>query len=676
MPDERCYTGYDNLFMKVIQLNFGCSVFQTKPVDEHALVFTAEAFGACPDSNGDNTAAMQSAVDFLADQYGGGTIFVPEGEYRFTETVQLWRGIRLIGFGEKRPLFFVADHTPAFSGPDSKYMFHFRDRKPRPGEELRDAQNVSFYGGIRNINFDLGKGNHGAVAARFRIAQLCSLEDIDFFCHDAKAGVEMIGNEIERCRFFGGQYGILTGETVPYWQFYLGDSIFDGQARACISSYRAGLTMVRVLMKNSPYGVYVPNKERDNHYIEEFERLYMEDCRMENLGAGVSMNMVRYPQNWFHGRGIACNHVPMFFESFGYQYNSHIGVPSVCPEASCYSVEIDSGLKITVDNCDTSRKFDFRCDVTPLDTFPALPEPDYVPMPAQADWVNLRSFGAKGDGVSDDTEALERAVASATAIYLPSGFYRITRPIRLKKETALIGLHCFDTRLVVSDHAQGFDDPSHPASMLIIPEGGHNHICGLSFDGGANKGLTSVEWMGAPDSILEDVLFLHGGHGAVEKSRDRYYTIWVHDGGAGVFKNIWSPDVWAKDGFHVENTEAPGKVYLISVEHHLDCEVVLDHVANWKIVSLQTEENLGSEYACSIEMNDCFDIEFFNLFQYRVQAIDIQHPYASHIVNSKRIKLNGVHVFSIGPTPFTNSCLIDNSTYIKDQEIGTLIISC
>ncbi len=50
----------------------------------------------------------------------------------------------------------------------------------------------------------------------------------------------MVGNEIERCRFFGGTYGIVTGETVPYWQFYLGDSIFDGQKRACISSYRAG----------------------------------------------------------------------------------------------------------------------------------------------------------------------------------------------------------------------------------------------------------------------------------------------------------------------------------------------------------------------------------------------------------------------------------------------------
>ena len=75
-------------------------------------------------------------------------------------------------------------------------------------------------------------------------------------------------------------------------------------------------------------------------------------------------------------------------------------------------------------------------------------------------------------------------------------------------------------------------------------------------------------------------------------------------------------------------------------------------------------------------MRDCFDIEFYNLFQYRVQAIDIQHPYASHVVNSKRIRMNGVHVFSIGPTPFTHSCLIDTDTFVKDQEIGTLTISC
>ncbi|MGI5897054.1 MAG: glycosyl hydrolase family 28-related protein [Oscillospiraceae bacterium] len=652
----------------------GASIFPKLPEDAAAFVFTPERFGACPDGTGDNTAAMQAAVDELERAQEYGILFIPEGSYRFAGTVELWRGIRLIGFGAKRPLFFLADSTAGFEGPDSKYIFHFRDRRPKPGAELRDAQNTSFYGGIRNINFDLGHGNKGAVAVRFRIAQLNSLEDIDFHCQDAKAAVEMVGNEIERCRFYGGQYGILTGETVPYWQFYLGDSLFDGQEKACISSYRAGLTMVRVTLKNAPYGVYVPNKERDNHYIEEFERLYMEDCRMESLGAGVSMNMVRYPQNWFHGRGIRCKDVPTFLDSFGYQYNMHIMVPSVQPELEEYRVEIDMGLKIRVDNRDTSRRFDFNCKVEPAEYTP-VPEPDYVPMPPQFDWVNIRDFGAKGDGIADDTEAFERAIAGHQAIYLPSGHYRLTRGLTLKEDTALIGLHCFNTRLVVDNHTPGFDDPKCPASMLTIPAGGHNHVCGISFDGGANPGLTSVEWKGAPDSILEDVLFLHGGHGGVRKGRDRFYTIWVHDGGAGVFKNIWSPDVWAKDGFHVNDTEAPGKLYLVSVEHHLDVEVVLERVANWRLIALQTEENLGSEYASSVYLKDCFDVEFANLFQYRVQAIDIQHPYASHAENCKNLKVNGIHVFSIGPTPFSNAFLVDGVTEVRDLEIGTLEIN-
>lgn len=658
-------------------MQFGTSVFPFCPEDPAAFAFTPEAFGACPDGSGDNRAALQAAVDRLEREQEYGILFIPEGCYRLSGTIELWRGIRLIGFGKTRPVFCLADNAPGFEGPGSRYLFHFRDRGPTTGFPLRDAQNTTFYSGIRNINFDLGNGNHGAVAARFRVAQLCSLEDIDFTCNDAKAAVEMAGNEIERCRFFGGSYGILTGETVAYWQFYLGDCAFEGQSRACISSYRAGLTMVRVSMKDAPYGVYVPNKEEENHYIEEFERLYMEDCRMERLTkAGVCMNMVRYPQNWFHGRGIYCRDVPTFFDSFGYQFNSHIQVKPIQPEVPCYSAEIDMGLKVTVQNEDVSRRFDCTSRIEPQENLPLLPEPDYVPMPPLSEWVNIRELGAKGDGVADDTAVFEQAVAQHKTIYLPMGHYRLTRPVTLKQDTALIGLHCFRTRLVVDDHTDVFDNAYHPVSLLTIPKEGHNHVCGISFDGGANPGLNSVEWLGAPDSILEDVLFLHGGHGDVRKGRDRHYTIWVHDGGAGVFKNIWSPDVWAKDGFHVNDTEAPGKVYLISVEHHLDVEAVFERVANWRVVSLQTEENLGSEYASSLYLKDCFDMEFVSLFQYRVQAIDTQHPYASHAVNCKNLTVKGIHVFSIGPTPFTNSFRVDDNTLIQDQELGTLEISC
>jgi len=646
---------------------YGKSIFQKLPADDLAFVYSPE--------NEDHTSSLQAVIDRLEEQQGHGIIFIPEGRYRLTDSVQIWRGIRLIGFGDNRPVFYLEDNEPGFCERESRYLFHFRDFKPKDGQELRDAQNTTFYSGIRNIDFDLGTGNISAVAARFRVAQLSSLEDIDFNLNDSKAAVEMVGNEIERCRFFGGDYGILTGETVAYWPFYLGDCMFDGQKKACISSYRAGLTMVRNTLRNAPYGVYVPNKEENNHYIEEFERLYMADCRMENLSkAGVSMNMVRYPQNWFHGRDIICRNVPMFFESFAHQYNRHIKVESICPEHEIYSASIDMGLKITVENEQSVRKFDINYSVIPLTEFTDTPAPDYIAMPDQDLWVNVRNCGVKGDGIIDDTVALKEAIAKHKTLYFPMGKYLISDTLTLKEDTCIIGLHCYQTQLTVSDNTDGFTCRSNQKPMLLIPKGGHNHVCGIGFNGGSNPGLTSLEWLGEPDSIAEDIFFSHGGHGAVRKGHNRCHTIYIHDGGAGVFKNIWSPDVWAIDGLYIRDTDRPGQIYNISVEHHLDIECVFENVANWKIAALQTEENLGSEYASSIFMKDCYDVEFFNLFQYRVQAIEVLHPYASHSVNCKNINVNGVHVFSIGSTPFTDTWRINDRVYIRDHEIGTLII--
>lgn len=656
-------------------MQFGISVFASKPTDGKAVVFTDEAHGADPTGLRDNTSALQRAVDQIEREKGAGILFIPEGTYRFSGTVNLWKGIRLIGFGPRRPVFAVADATPGFAGPESSYVIHFRVDKPKPGEELRDAQNTTFFSGVRNIDFLIGKGNPGLVACRFRVAQLCSIEDVDFHMQDNRAAVEMIGNEMERCRFFGGQYGILTGETVPYWPFYLGDCEFSGQSRACISTYRAGLTMRRVRLADSPTGIYVPNKERDNHYIEEFERLYMQDCRMENLGAGISMNMVRYPQNWLHVRDVACRNVPRFLESFAYQYNRHIGVPHMEPETMCYAVNMDMGLRIDVDGDRIHRGFDLRQSVVPADTLPAMPEPVTVSLPAQVSWVNLRELGAVGDGIADDTDVLEQAIAAHPAIYLPQGLYRITRGVALRPDTALLGLHCSRTRIVLDDGLPAFSDADAPQAMIRIPEGGKNHVSGLCFVGGRNPGVIQVEWLGAPESMMEDCLFDFGGHGVTQKGRDRHSAIWVRNGGAGEFKNIWIPDVWTRDGFRVSDTDAPGEVWMISVEHHLEVEVVLERVRNWKIVALQTEENLGSEQACSLRMDQCRDIEIANLFQYRVQAIGETHPYAAYLNGCEGVDIHGIHCFSIGPCPFENAALINGRQVVRDLEIGTLHVS-
>lgn len=653
------------------------SVFPYIPYDEKALIFTSEEFGADPSGENDNTQALQSAVDKLESLSGNGIIFIPYGNYRFAGTVNLWRGIRLIGFGEKRPIFSVSEDTSGFQGPHSKYIIHFRVYKPKGGEELRDAQNTTFFSGLRNIDFKIERGNWGLVACRFRVAQLCSIEDVDFFMEDNRAAVEMVGNEIERCRFFGGEYGILTGETVAYWPFYLGDCVFKDQSIACISTYRAGMSILRTTFSDAPYGIFVPHKEMNDHYIEEFERLYMQECIMENIShAAISMNMIRYPQNWLHGNKIFCDNVPLFLESYGNQYNKHIGVSNICPASEKYRVDIEMGLLVQVNNEDVDRHFNIKYNIEKDVIIPPSFEKDYVPLPNFRDWVNIKELGAAGDGVTDDTEVFEKAIKNYRSIYLPQGKYLITRGLELEKETAFIGLHCNTTRICLESNSPAFNDSANPNAMFKIPKNGLNHVSGICFDGGVNEGVIQVEWLGNPTSIMEDCLFTFGHEGIKRKGRDRLYCVFVHSGGAGVFKNIWIPDVLTKNGFYIKDTNSPGQIWMISVEHHLEVEVVIENVSNWKIIALQTEENLGSENAVSLVIKDSWDIEIANLFQYRVQAIEVQHPNAAKITNCKNLTIKGIHCFSIGPSPFTNAAVINDRVFVKDTEIGTLRINC
>jgi hypothetical protein len=63
--------------------------------------------------------------------------------------------------------------------------------------------------------------------------------------------------------------------------------------------------------------------------------------------------------------------------------------------------------------------------------------------------------------------------------------------------------------------------------------------------------------------------------------------LWVTDGGGGTFANIWTPSTFAQAGCRSEYDDAGA---VSSSEHHVPNEVMLDHVAGWRIYALQTEE--------------------------------------------------------------------------------------
>lgn len=53
--------------------------------------------------------------------------------------------------------------------------------------------------------------------------------------------------------------------------------------------------------------------------------------------------------------------------------------------------------------------------------------------------VNVRNFGAIGDGTTNDTAAIKKAIASGKAVYFPAGTYLLYGQIDVTKDLCLFG---------------------------------------------------------------------------------------------------------------------------------------------------------------------------------------------------------------------------------------------
>jgi polygalacturonase len=57
--------------------------------------------------------------------------------------------------------------------------------------------------------------------------------------------------------------------------------------------------------------------------------------------------------------------------------------------------------------------------------------------------VNVRAYGAKGDGKTDDAAAIQTAIDALTSggvVFFPSGVYRVESTVKLKSNVRLIGV--------------------------------------------------------------------------------------------------------------------------------------------------------------------------------------------------------------------------------------------
>jgi Pectate lyase superfamily protein len=94
------------------------SYYPLRPDDPRAVYLTTDQFDVRADGVGDDAGVLQQAINRVQETTRIGVVFIPEGRYRLGKTIYVWQGIRLIGYGRKRPVFVLGKNTPGFQeGP-------------------------------------------------------------------------------------------------------------------------------------------------------------------------------------------------------------------------------------------------------------------------------------------------------------------------------------------------------------------------------------------------------------------------------------------------------------------------------------------------------------------------------------------------------------------------------
>lgn len=645
------------------------SVFPLRPDDPHAAYLERGSYGAAADGQADDTAAIQGAIDRVASTTGEGIVFVAEGKYRITHTVHLWSGIRLIGYGAHRPTFVLSANTPGYQeGHDflgtGRYMLQFASRRPPAGQDVMDANEFTFYSGINNLDFEIGPGNPAAIAVRFHVAQHSFLQHMRFSVGDGRAALEDVGNNATDLQIVGGEYGIISVRTSPAWQFLLMDSSITGQRRAAIHTQEVGMTLVRDRIGHTPVGIEI------THGM--VEQLYGRDLVLEDLSkAGVILGDAQKAHDQVTLDLVICRNVPQLVLS---QDAQNAGLEVKGSAKPFVEEHLAIGLEIGPDGRERGVQVHHR-ERTGAAKAAAT---DIPALPPMQQWANVHTLGVKGDG-SDDTTALQAAIDSHRVLYLPSGTYRISNSLQLKPDTVLIGFNPVTTTITATDDQSNFTGEGDAVPLVQSAKGGAAIMSGIGITTSpAAHRAAGLVWRAGATSLVDDVNFMRGfGRRNPELSPNlpaqpgpanpgsfnpmagaeaQYPSLWVKDGGGGLFHGVWTANTLARAGLMVENTTTPSIVYQMSCEHHMHHETQFHNASNWTVYALQTEEeNPAGADAFSIDLNDAHQILFTNLFMYRVSRNVLPKLNAIEAANSSDIRFENVHAFSMTRLAFDNS---------------------
>ncbi len=385
------------ILLATLALTAGAQTTFTFPEKHTGIINLKTEYGAKGDGVTDDTAAIQAALNDhpSADR----VLYLPDGVYRVSDTLRWSRSragneekrIILQGQSTRHTIIRLADNTPAFSDPAKPKAVVWTGEKP--------AQR--FRNGIRTLTIHTGSGNPGAIGVQYIANNQGSMRNVLIVDGgDGRIGLDLgYTSEQGPCLIKDVEVrGFDTGISCRHGvnSITLENILLSGQRVAglvnrdqCLSIRKfKSVNRVPGIVNEGAVGHVVllngefenPSPETAPHAVRNTAAMLLRDCTTTGYALAV-----RNEPTQKHGAA------PDAPGGQVREYTTHTVVTAGFPDTRTATLRL------------------------PVKETPEPPVPDF------SRWASPLDFGAKADGKSDDTAAMQAAMNSgAQVVYFPS----------------------------------------------------------------------------------------------------------------------------------------------------------------------------------------------------------------------------------------------------------------
>ncbi|EJD05787.1 exo-beta-1,3-glucanase [Fomitiporia mediterranea MF3/22] len=463
----------DPFWMQNIQ-HQGRAAFNSNPSD-YQVFRNVKDFGAKGDGVTDDTAAINAAMS-SGNRCGGGSgcqstttapaiVYFPPGEYLVSQPIVAWYYTQMIGDARKPPTLIAAANFVGIAVIDADPYIDGGG-----GAQWYVNQN-NFYRSVRNFVIDLTRmpATSSATGLHWQVSQATSLINVvvNMSTDPATAhqGIFMengSGGFMGDIVFNGGKFGIWVGNQ----QFTVRNITVNNAQSAIFGLWNWGWTFQGVTINNCQVGFDLSTGGLDQG-DQTIGAEAIIDAVVTNTPIFVRTSQ---PSNGHLAGSLVLNNIKLN------NVPTAVGVVGGAVVLNGGTTTIANWVQGNVYSGASSSDRFVQASMAPppkpaslLDSAGRIfgkTHPQYADF-AVDQFVSIRSLGAKGDGSTDDTQAIKNAFAQFSGckiIFFDHGTYLVTSTITIPAGTQIVG----EAWSVIMGSGSAFEDMNNPQPVIKV----------------------------------------------------------------------------------------------------------------------------------------------------------------------------------------------------------------